>query len=67
MNFVIGLLIYSDWKGENYDLIIVIIDWLTKMVYYILVKIIIHASGFTQVILDIVVKYYRLPNSIICD
>ena len=34
MDFVTGLPISTDWKGDSYDSILVIIDWLTKMVHY---------------------------------
>ena len=33
IDFVIGLLILTDWKGDSYDSILVIVDWFTKMVY----------------------------------
>lgn len=61
------LLILADWKSENYDLILVIINQFTKMIYYKLVKITINTSGFTKVIIDIVIKYHGLPDSIITD
>lgn len=32
IDFVIGLLLWMDWKRDNYDTIIVIVDRLTKMV-----------------------------------
>ena len=34
IDFVIGLPILTDWKGESYNSILVIVDWLTKMVHY---------------------------------
>lgn len=30
MNFVTGLLIYTNWKGKTYNLILVIINWFKK-------------------------------------
>ena len=39
-----GLPISIDWKGESYDFILVIIDWLTKMVHYEPIKVTIDAS-----------------------
>ena len=33
MNFVTGLPIWTNWKGDNYDSILVIVDRLTKIVY----------------------------------
>ena len=54
-------------KGDSYDLILVINDWLTKMVNYKSVKITINAPGFIEIIINIVVKYYRLLDSIVTD
>ena len=43
--FVTSLPILINWKRDNYNSILVIVDWLTKMVHYKLVKItLIHAS-----------------------
>ena len=67
MNFVTGLPISIDWKGDNYDSILVIVDWLTKMVYYELVKVTINAPGLVEVILDMVVRHHSLPDSIVSD
>ena len=62
-----GLPVLIDWKGKSYDLILVIIDRLTKIVYYKLVKITIDAPGLAKVIIDVVVWHHGLPNSIITD
>ena len=67
MDFVTGLSISTDWKGENYDSILVIIDRLTKMVHYKPVKVIIDAPGLAEAILDIVVWHHGLPDSIMFD
>lgn len=67
MNFVTGLSISTNWKGDSYDSIIVIVDWLTKMVHYEPVKITIDASVLAEVIIDVVVRYHGLPDSIISD
>lgn len=67
MNFVIRLPVYSNRKSKTYNSILVIIDQLIKMVYYKLVKVIIHASGLIGLILDMVVRHHRLLNSIIGD
>ena len=42
IDFVTGLSISIDWKGDNYNSIWVIVDWLTKMVHYKKVKVIIN-------------------------
>ena len=55
MDFVTGLSVLMDWKGDSYDLILVIIDRLTKMVHYKPVKITINALGLAKVIINMVV------------
>ena len=67
MDFVTGLPLSSDWKGDSYDSILVIVDRLTKMVHYEPVKVTIDASGLAKVIIDVVVRHYGLPDSIISD
>ena len=62
-----GLSLFSDSKSDSYDSILVIVNWLTKMVYYKLVKVTIDASGLAKVIIDMVVRHYGLPDSIISD
>ena len=65
MDFVIRLSILPNWKGESYDFILVIIDWLIKMVHYEPSKISIHILGLAKLILDMVVQHYSFSNSII--
>ena len=67
MDFVTGLPVSTDWKGESYDSILVIVDRLTKMVHYEPVKVTIDAPGLAEVILDVVVRHHGLPDSIVCD
>ena len=67
MDFVMRLTVYTNWKGAIYDSILVIIDWLTKMRYYEPIKVIINILGFAEVILNIVIQYYSLSNSIVSD
>ena len=67
MDFVTGLPLSADWKGDNYDSIFVIVNRLTKMVYYKLVKVIIDAPGLAEVILDVVVCHHGVPDSIVTD
>ena len=55
MDFVTGLPVSTNWKGKSYDLILVIVDQLTKMVHYEPVKVTINAPGLAEVILDMVV------------
>ena len=67
MDFVTGLPLSSDWKGDSYDSILVIVNRLTKMVHYKPVKVIIDASGLAKVIIDVIVWHHGLPNLIVID
>ena len=67
MDFVTGLPISINWKRDSYNSILVIINWLTKMVYYKPVKITINAPGLAGVIIDVVVHHHGLTDLIITD
>ena len=67
MDFVTGLPILTDWKGDSYNSILVIVYRLTKIVYYEPVKVIIDAPGLAEVIINVVVRHHGLPDSIITD
>ena len=67
MDFVTGLPISTDWKGDSYDSILVIVDRLTKMVHYEPVKVTIDAPGLAEVIIDVVVRHHGLPDSIVTN
>ena len=67
IDFVTGLPISTNWKGDSYNSILVIVDWLTKMVYYKSVKIFLDAPGLGEVIIDVVVWHRGLFNSIVID
>ena len=67
MDFVTGLPISTDWKGDSYDSILVIVNRLTKMVHYKPVKVTINAPGLTEVIIDVVVRHHGLPDLIVTD
>ena len=67
IDFVTGLPLSADWKGDSYDSILVIVDRLTKMVHYEPVKVTIDAPGLAEVIIDVVVRHHGLPDSIISD
>ena len=64
MDFVTSLPVSTNWKGETYDSILVIVDRLTKMVHYEPVKVTIDAPGLAEVIIDVVVRHHSLPDSI---
>ena len=67
MDFVTGLPISTNWKGDSYDSILVIIDRLTKMVHYEPAKITINAPGLAEVIIDVVIRHHGLLDSIVTD
>lgn len=60
MDFVTGLLFFTNRKGKIYDLILVIANTLTKKVHYELVKLIINTFGLFEVIINMVVLQYGL-------
>ncbi len=66
MDFVTGL-ISADWKGDSYDSILVIVDRLMKIVYYVPVKVTIDAPGLAEVIINMVVRHHGVPKSIVTD
>ena len=55
MDFMTGLPISTDWKGDSYDSILVVVDRLTKMVHYEPVQTTIDALGVAEVIIDVIV------------
>ena len=67
IDFVTGLPILIDWKGDSYDSILVIINWLMKIVYYKPVKLTVNILGLAEVIIDIVVRYHELLDLIVID
>ena len=67
MDFVTDLPVLTDWKGDSYDSIFVMVDRFTKMVHYEPVKITIDASGLAEVIINVVVRYHGFPDSIVTD
>lgn len=62
-----GLLLSADYKDNSYDLILVIVDYLTKIVHNKPVKVTIDALEITEVIIDMVVWYHGLSDFIIND
>ena len=67
MDFVTGLPISTNWKGDSYDSILVIVDRLMKMVYYEPVKITIDAPGLAEVIINVIVCHHGFFNLIVTD
>ena len=67
MDFVTGLPISTDWKENSYDLILVSVNRLTKMIHYKPVKVTIDAPGLAEVIIDVVIRHHGLQDSIVTD
>ena len=67
IDFVTGLSVSIDWKGDSYNSILIIIDWLTNMVHYKPVKITLDAPGLAEVIIDVVVRHHGLLDSIVTN
>ncbi len=67
MDFVTGLPVSTNRKGEIYDSILVIVDRLTKIVHYETDKVTINAPGLAKVIIEAVVWHHGLPDSIVSD
>ncbi len=65
MDFVTGLPVSTNWKGETYDSILVIVDRLMKIVYYKPVKVTINAPALVEVIIEAVVWHHGLLDSIV--
>ena len=67
MDFIIRSSVLTNWKEENYDFILVIVDLLTKMVYYEPVKVTINALELAEVILDEIVWHHGLLDLIVTN
>ena len=62
-----GLPLSADWKGNNYNSILITVDQLTKMVHYKSIKVTINAPELAEVIIDVVVRHHGLPDSIVTN
>ena len=65
ISFVTGLPVSINWKKESYDFILVIIDWLIKMVHCKLLKITLDVTGLAEVIMDVVVDHHGFSGLIV--
>lgn len=65
IDFIMGFAILIDKMSNNFDLILVIVDCLTKIFYYQPIKVIINIVGLTKVIINMVIKYYNFIEFII--
>lgn len=59
--------IFINEKSEIYNLILVIVNCLIKIVYNKPVKVSIDLLGLVKVIIDIVIRHHGLPNSIVSN
>lgn len=57
----------SHIKGDSFNPILVIVDQVTKMVYYKSIKVIIDVSDLAKVIINMVIRHHGVPQSIITD
>ncbi len=55
IDFVTGILVFTYWKRDTYDSILVIVDPLTKIIHYKPVKVTIYTLDFVEVILDVLI------------
>ena len=67
MNFIISLLISTNWKDNSYNSILVIVDQLIKIVYYMLVKVTIDAPSLAKMIINVVICHHGILESIVTD
>ena len=67
VDFVTGLSSSKNWRGHSYDLILVIVDRLTKISHYIAVNNALDAEQFAQVLIENLVRYHGLLDSIVTD
>ena len=68
MDFVTKLLLSKDLATEvTYDLVLVIVDTLTKYVHFILCKELMIAIELVYLILDRLIRHYRILESFITD
>ena len=67
IDFITDLPFSTNWKGDSYNSILVIVNRLTKMVYYELIKVNINTPGLAKVIINVIVRYHGLPDSIVIN
>ena len=67
IDFMTGFLISTNWKSDNYNLILVIINQLIKIVYYEPVKITINALDLVIVIINVIIYHNRVLKLIVTN
>lgn len=64
---MIGLSLSVDYKSNSYDIILIIIDYLTKIMYHEPVKIMIDIINLVEIIIEVMAKHHGLLKLIISD
>lgn len=67
IDFVTGLPASVNWKDDSYDSILIIVDRLTKMVYYKSVKDTIDILRLSEAIIDVIACHHGVFKSIITN
>ena len=67
MELVTGLPILINWKKDSYNSILVIVNWLIKMVHYKPVKITLNAPELAEVIIDVIIRHHGLLDLIVTN
>lgn len=65
MDFITELALSTNWKGDSYNIIFIIINQVTKMVYYNPIKTIIDTAGLAKIINNMIIRYHKLFKSIV--
>lgn len=64
MDFVTCFLVLFNWNRQNYDFFLIIVDQLTKIIYYKPIQITINATSLAKVSISILIQHNGLSNSI---
>lgn len=67
MDFIMGFPISTNWKNDSYNLILVMINQLTKMIYYKPVKNIINIPDLVKMIINMIVCHHGVLESIVTN
>ena len=67
MDFVTGILLLIDCKDDSYDVILIMVNQLIKMVYYKVLRTTIDTMGLTEVSINIIMRYHGLSELINSD
>lgn len=59
--------ISTNQKRDHYNMIFIIINRLTKMIHYKLIKTTIDISGLVKIIINLIIRYHGFPESIVSN